>query len=177
MKLALSPRIGVAAALALGMLGSPVARADSELRAPRRSVLVRTLVVHAEKKPGQVDWICEELKKKLKLMNFGTLRVVQRRLFKLAFGEAGRLPLPEGREVRFLPISILHRQLHMQVEMPGLVNTRMRMKNGRGVILGGVEDGDGYLIVYVVPNFRIPRAAAARGLLEPRIPTVHAPAE
>ncbi len=162
MQLTRSAQLSIAAALALGVLGSPLARADSETRATPRSVLVRAMVVHAEKKAGQVDWICEKLRRKLAPMNFGTLRVVQRRQFKLAFGESGRLLLPEGREVRFLPISVLHRKLHMQVEMPGLLNTRMRMTSGRGVILGGVEHGGGYLIVHMVPNFRLPRAAAAR---------------
>ncbi len=162
MQLTWSAQLAIAAALALGVPGSPLARADSETGATPRSVLVRAMVVHAEKKAGQVDWICEKLRKKLAPMNFGTLRVVQQRQFKLALGELGRLPLPEGREVRFLPISVLHRKLHMQVEMPGLVNTRMRMTSGRGVILGGVEHGDGYLIVHMVPNFRLPRAAAAR---------------
>lgn len=166
-----SMRLSLAAALVLGVVATPLARADSEadVRATQRSVLVRALVVHAEKKTGQVDWICEKLRRKLQPMNFGTLRVVQRRQFKLAYGESGRLALPGGREVRFLPISVLHRQLHMQVEMPGLVNTRMRMTNGRGVVLGGVEDGAGYLIVHMVPNFRIPRAAAARK----RTPLLH----
>ena len=81
--------------------------------------------------------------------------------------ESGRLLLPEGREVRFLPISVLHRKLHMQVEMPGILNTRMRMTSGRGVILGGVEHGAGYLIVYMVPNFRLPRVASARSKPNP----------
>ena len=147
------------AVLALGIPGSQIARADSKDRASDRTVLVRALVVHAEKKPGQVDWICEKLRKKLEPMNFGTLRVMQRRQFKLRFGESGRLTLPGGREVRFLPISVVRHQLHMQVEMPGPVNTRMRMMSGRGVILGGVEHGDGYLIVHMVPNFRVPRRA------------------
>ncbi len=162
-----SRQLGMAAALALGILGSPQARADSAADVAQRSVLVRTMVVHAEKKAGQVDWICKKLRKKLAPMNFGTLRVVQQRQLKLAFGESGRLRLPGGREVSFLPISVLHRKLHMQVEMPGLVNTRMRMKSGRGVILGGVEHEAGYLIVYMVPNFRLPRVAAARSKPNP----------
>lgn len=148
------------AVLALGIPGGQIARADSEDRASDPTVLVRALVVHAEKKPGQVDWICEKLRKKLEPMNFGTLRVMQRRQFKLRFGESGRLTLPGGREVRFLPISVVRQQLHMQVEMPGPVNTRMRMMSGRGVILGGVEHGDGYLIVHMVPNFRMPKRAS-----------------
>jgi len=158
MRVALSPQLGWLAALVLGILHAP--QAGSAEAEP--SVLVRTLVVHAEQKPGQVDWICEKLKKKLAPMNFGTLRVVQQRQFKLRFGEQGALSLPEGREVRFLPISVVHRQLHMQIEMPGLVNTRMRMVSGRGVILGGVEHGDGYLIVHVIPSFRMPRSETAR---------------
>ena len=174
MRLTRSTPLGIAAALALGVLGSPLARADSEARLAPPSVLVRALVVHAEKKAGQVDWICEKLRRKLAPMNFGTLRVVRQRQFKLAFGELGRLDLPEGREVRFLPISVLHRQLHMQVEMPGLVNTRMRMTSGRGVILGGVEHGDGYLIIHMVPSFRLPRTAAARARPTPRLHRVKA---
>ena len=173
MQLTRSAQLVIATALALGVLGSPLARADSETGAAQR-VLVRAMVVHAEKKAGQVDWICEKLRRKLAPMNFGTLRVVQQRQFKLAFGELGRLPLPEGREVRFLPISVLHRKLHMQVEMPGLVNTRMRMTSGRGVILGGVEHQGGYLIVHVVPNFRLPRAAVARSKRTPLLHRVKA---
>lgn len=168
-------RLALGVCALLGVLGGQVARADSEDSAVRKPILVRALVVHAMQKPGQVDWICEDLKRKLDMMNFGTLRVLQRRQFKLRFGEEGRLSLPAGHEVRFLPISILNRELHMQVEMPGSVNTRMRMKSGRGVILGGIQHEDGHLIVHLEPNFRVPRAGSPRRGGDPALHRVKAP--
>ncbi|MCZ6568600.1 MAG: hypothetical protein O7B23_00360 [Deltaproteobacteria bacterium] len=48
MQLMGSAQLGIAAALALGILGSPPARADSAANVTQRLVLVRTMVVHAE---------------------------------------------------------------------------------------------------------------------------------
>ena len=80
---------------------------------------------------------------------------------------------PQGQEVRLLPISIVNRELHMQVEMPGRVNTRMRMTSGRGVILGGVRHDDGYLIVHLQPVFRAVKGAAPRLAERHRMQMLH----
>jgi hypothetical protein len=112
--------------------------------------------VHATQKAGQVDPGCQYLKRKLGLMNFRSLRLIEEQRYKLRMGERARLRLPEGHWVQFQPISVLGRELHMQVRMPG-VDTHMRMASGRGVILGGVKHEDGVLVVHLKPNFRIPR--------------------
>ena len=157
-------------ALAATLLAAGVARADHQVGPPERPVMVEVLVVHARQQPGRIDPVCEKLRHRLRLMNFRSLRMVQKRLFKLRMGERGRMQLPAGRRVEFLPISVIDRQLHMQVQMPGVVNTRMRMESGRGVILGGIRHEDGVLVVQLQPSFRLPRppSAAARRKREAR---------
>ncbi|MFQ5513792.1 MAG: hypothetical protein ACE5FG_05085 [Myxococcota bacterium] len=161
------------AVLAVALFGFVLARAvraEPRVGPVDRPVVVKVMVVHARQQPGIVDPLCEDLRKKLRLMNFRSLRVVQQQSFKLRMGEQGAMQLPEGRRLEFLPISVIGGELHMQVMMPGVVNTRMRMANRRGVILGGVRYGDGVLVVQLQPTFRLPRgpSAAAREARERR---------
>jgi hypothetical protein len=41
----------------------------------------------------------------------------------------------------------------MQVQMPGVVNTRLRIQSGRSLILAGQRHSDGYLIIEIRPTF------------------------
>ncbi len=155
--------------LALGVLagGVPygaVARAEPRVGPVDRPVLVHVMVVHAKVEPGPIDPGCVPLKRKLGMMNFRTLRMLQQQRFKLQMGQQARMQLPAGRHFEILPISVIDRELHMQVQMPGMLNTRVRMPSGDSMILGGLAFEDGVLVLQLKPEFRLPRppSAAAR---------------
>ena len=105
---------------------------------------------------------------------FGSIQMHEQRVYDLKFGEEGRLSLPTGTEIRMRPIEIHGRKLHLQFEMPGVVNTRMQLPNGRPVILGGVPFKHGQLIIQVRPDFTafLPRPSGPSG---PEVRSINSP--
>jgi hypothetical protein len=85
-------------------------------------------------------------------LGVGTLRTVGSKRFDLPLGQKAEVPLPTGSAVQFLPIAIVDGRLHMHLEMPG-VNTRLQVKSGRRVVLGGPPYEDGVVIVELTPTF------------------------
>ncbi len=157
----LRSRTGILAAVlvSLGLL-APAADAQSPEAMKARAVRLKVLVVYASPKEGKIDPACTELHQRLLRanMNLKSLRVVGERRFKLDFGHQEQMLLPSGRQLRFLPITIVKNELHMQFEVPDVINTRLRLASGRPVILGGHRHGEGQLIVQVVPKFHIVKA-------------------
>lgn len=152
--------VGVLAACALGALVPQLAAAQTAATAPA-PIAFDVIVVRALERAGTVAPACRHLQQRLP-MRFGTCSMVKRSQFKLSFGQAGEMKLPTGREVRFLPISIVSETLHLQLEMPGVVNTRLRMTSGSPVILGGERLDGGQLIIQMTPRFSPRRAAPGR---------------
>ena len=169
----LSSRTGILAAVlvSLGLL-SPTADAQSPEAMKPRALRLKVLVVYASSKEGKIDPACTELHQRLLRanMNLKSLRVVGQRRFKLDFGHQEQMLLPSGRQLRFLPITIVKNELHMQFEVPDVINTRLRMASGRPIIIGGHRHGDGQLIVQVVPKFHLARATPEPRTLAPADP-------
>ncbi len=109
-------------------------------------------VVYATENPGKVDPAGLELVSRLP-MKIGSVEVLDTMNVNVDFGENAALPLSSGGEIHLLPVLVHQNKLHMQFEMPHVVNTRLKMTHNRPVILGGVPYRDGYLIIQVMPNF------------------------
>jgi hypothetical protein len=109
-------------------------------------------VVFASEQPGEIEPACLDLSRRLP-MKFGSIRMVREERLRVPFGETASFGLPEGEEIRVLPISVHRNQLHLLFEMPGVMSTRMQLSSGRPVILGGIRRGDGLLIIQVQPDF------------------------
>ncbi len=109
-------------------------------------------VVYATQKAGKIDTRTLPLINRMP-MKFGSAEVLDERSISVPFGQNSAVPLASGSEIRLLPVVVHQNQLHMQLEMPGVVNTRMRMTSGRPVILGGIPYRDGLLIIQVLPEF------------------------
>ena len=90
---------------------------------------------------------------------FRSVRMQEQRSYNLRMGEQGKYALPGGREIHMLPVQVLNQQLHMQFEMPGVVNTRLRLRNGKRMVVGGVPFKDGQLIIQVEPEFEAGQSA------------------
>ena len=89
---------------------------------------------------------------------FRSVRMQEQRSYNLRMGEQGRYPLPSGGEIHMLPVQVLDQRLHMQFEMPGVVNTRLRLRNGKRMVVGGVPFKNGQLIIQVEPEFESGKA-------------------
>ncbi|MCE2391536.1 MAG: hypothetical protein J4G09_08650 [Proteobacteria bacterium] len=93
---------------------------------------------------------------------FKSVSMHQQSSYTLRLGERGRHSLPTGSEIHMVPEKVRDQRLHMQFEMPGVVNTRLRLRNGKRMIVGGVPFKDGHLIIQVRPEFPQRRALDER---------------
>jgi hypothetical protein len=151
-----APALGLAAFVSCGLLLPATGSAQQRPNAPpaaTQAVYLRVRVIHADEAKGGIDKECADVPKTLGPMQFGTLRLIREKRLKLVFGQEGRVVLPEGREVKMLPVSILHRQLYMHLEMPGSMNGQLRVRPGKPIVLGGPAHEGGHLIVHIEPEF------------------------
>jgi len=84
---------------------------------------------------------------------FHSIHMVEDRDVNMLFGEQTKIALPAGNEMRLLPVGVYGNQLHMQLEMPNLVNTSMRMANSRAFYFGGPRHDGKVLVFKLVPQF------------------------
>lgn len=141
---------GLAAALGFFFGGS--AAAQDQLPRDIPPITFKISVALALPQEGQIDPDCLELSRRLP-MRFGSLTHCAPRVFRVPFGERAEMELPTGSVVSVLPVQVHRDQLHMQFELPGMVNTRLQMTHGRPVIMGGIKYDGGLLIIQVVPEF------------------------
>jgi hypothetical protein len=123
------------------------AHADPEM------VHIQVFIAHASPSGNEVDPECSRLKKRLGPMKVGSLHKVGNQAFDLRFGEAGDMSLPTGAKLRIVPLSIIRERLHLRVQVPGMVNTRLEMTSGSPVIVGGPKHRGGNLILQIIPEY------------------------
>ncbi len=136
---------------AVSLLAAGVAHAQSE------PIEFEIQVVHGSNAEGQsvVDPACAEIKRRLPV-KFNSLQMVTQRTLRLKFGESGQVSLPTGREFRLMPISIVRDRLHVHFQIKDLVDTRLQLRSGRPVIVGGQAWDEGKLIIMLKPAFKTP---------------------
>lgn len=115
-------------------------------------VTFKISIARALPQEGGIEPDCLELSRRLP-MRFGSISHCAPRVFRVPFGERAEMQLPTGSAIRILPVQVHRDQLHMQFELPGVVNTRLQMTHGRPVIMGGLPHEGGLLIIQVVPEF------------------------
>ena len=145
-------------ALTVSLLAAGVAQAQSE------PIAFDVQVVHGSNHEGEgvIDPTCNEIKQRLPVQ-FDSLQMVTHRQLKLNFGEYGRVDLPTGRNFTLMPISIVRDRLHVHFQIKDLVDTRLQLRSGRPVILGGQAWDDGKLIIMLKPAFKSPASPAPAG--------------
>jgi hypothetical protein len=89
---------------------------------------------------------------------YHSLSVLEDKTVSVLLGEEAHVALPDGRELVLLPIAVHGQQLHVQLEIPNVVNTSMRLSDNRAVYIGGVrmdpQHGDqGTLVFQLIPKF------------------------
>jgi len=143
------PGLGLAAVLLVLGLGTEVALAQERAR----PVHVQVLIALADPQYDSDDPDCAPIRRELGPVDVGHLRLVDRRMLQLGFGEHGAIILPIGSEVRLMPINVHQHRLHMQLVMPGRMNTRLQMLEGKPVIVGGPRMQHGHLLVRITSEF------------------------
>jgi hypothetical protein len=137
--------------LALVFIAAPVARAQDTLAGPIEFSL---RVIYATKAPGVIEADCKSLQARLP-MKFGAMHLLGSQEFELVLGQVEHFPLPGGRKVRMMPVSVVGDHLHVHFAMPGRVSARLQMTSGRPMIIGGDKHDKGQLIVEITPTYRI----------------------
>jgi hypothetical protein len=173
-----STALSVAAALAL-LGGSPLsARAQTQTEsaeAPSPTVpvvhalppiLIKISIARASKAEGAVEPAAVDIYEHLPA-KYHSISLLETRTVAVLLGEQAEVQLPNGSEVRLRPIAVHGGQLHLQFEMPDVLNTSMRLANNRAFYVGGPRLDGGTLVFKLVPEFgpyidtSPPRTAAA----------------
>lgn len=115
-------------------------------------ITIRISVATASEAKGEMDPRAIDIYEHLPA-KFQSIQMIEERTISVLFGEVARVSLPTGAEVRLTPVAVHGGQLHMQLEMPELLNTSMRMANSRAFYVGGVPYGGGTLVFKLVPEF------------------------
>ncbi len=115
-------------------------------------ITIRISIASASEDEGTLDPAATDIYEQLPA-KYHSIRMVEERTIAVFFGEQARVVLPTGSEVRLLPVAVHGGQLHLQLEMPELLNTSMRMANNRAFYVGGVPYENGTLVFKLVPEF------------------------
>ena len=120
----------------------------------------------ASEDEGELDPAARDIYEQLPA-KYHSIRMIEERTIEVLFGEQARVVLPTGSEVHLIPVAVHGGQLHLQLEMPELLNTSMRMANNRAFYVGGVPYQNGTLVFKLVPEFSAWVEAPAAGGADP----------
>ena len=119
-----------------------------------RRVGVEIVVNHAVRQPGPIDPSAQKLHETLRReFRYESLRVLSSRRLQLALDEIGGLKLPNGRWVRVRPLSVDDERVLIAVEVEGLLQTDLKMRNHHKVVIGAEPYKNGKLIITLEPDF------------------------
>ncbi len=115
-------------------------------------ITIRISIATASEVEGELDPRALDIYEHLPA-KFHSIQMIDERTISVVFGEVARVDLPTGAQVRLMPVAVHGGQLHLQLEMPELLNTSMRMANSRAFYVGGVPYEGGTLVFKLVPEF------------------------
>lgn len=127
----------------------PAATASAHALPP---IQIHVSIARASEAEGAIDPLARDIYEHLPA-KYHSITLVEDRTVAVLLGEQAHVRLPTGGEVRLLPVAVHGGQLHLQLEMPDVVNTSMRLANSRAFYVGGVHLGDDTLVFKLVPEF------------------------
>ena len=125
---------------------------NAEAAQPIPPITIRVSVAYASEEAGEVDPAARDIYEHLPA-KYRSIQMIEERTIEVLFGEQAHVQLATGTEVRLIPVAVHGGQLHLQLEMPDVLNTSMRMANSRAFYVGGVPHGHGTLVFKLVPDF------------------------
>jgi hypothetical protein len=142
----------IAFAAALG-LAAALAPSGALAQAANRVNLL-LIVSHASAQPGPIDPSAAELHRRLHHeFRYESLRVIERRTMDLRLQEVGGIDLPTGKRVSVQPLSLSPTGALISVDIPGTLQTDVRVPNRQQVVIGVDRYNDGKLIVTLQPDY------------------------
>jgi hypothetical protein len=159
-----TPLLSLVAALALTGGTASLARAQQaaapsaakaepqEVARELPPIRIRLLIARASEVEGVVDPGARDIYEHLPA-KYHSITLVEDRTVSVNLGDEAHVYLPTGSEVRLLPVAVHGGQLHLQIEMPDVLNTSMRLANSRAFYIGGVRLGEDTLVFKLVPEF------------------------
>jgi len=150
-------RVVLLAVAACGLLASPmrVRAQDEGTGAPVPShVGLLLMVSHVTVQPGPVDPSAAEIHRRLHdEFQFQSFRVLERHSMDLRLQEVGGVVLPTGKRVELRPIAVSPTGVLIAVDIPGTLQTDVRVPNRKQVVIGVERYQDGKLLLTLQPNY------------------------
>lgn len=139
----------------LGLLAPSAFADDHHADEKVRTVSLKLMVSHLCQKPGDIDPAAAELDQQLREdFRYTSLKVLQSETFVVPLREVVQITLPTGKFVRVRPISIGRHGLSMLVEVEGMLQTDLQVKNKHQVVIGAQRYEEGKLVITVQPTFK-----------------------
>ncbi len=111
-------------------------------------------VSHASSHPGPIDPSAAELHRSLRReFRYESLRVIERHHMDLRMQEVGGVDLPTGKRVEVRPLSLTASGVLISVDIPGTLQTDLRVPNQKQVVIGVDRYEDGKLILTLQPDY------------------------
>lgn len=140
----------LAVTLGIGTAGAPA----SVFAQVGESVGLSLTVSHASTKPGPIDPNAAEVHRQLRhLFRYESLRVIEERHMELRMQQLGGIDLPTGKRVEVRPLSCTPSGVLIAVEIPGTLQTDLRVPNHKPVVIGVERYQDGTLILTLQPDY------------------------
>jgi hypothetical protein len=136
---------------ALLLAGSRDAHAQN---AEPKRVVLSLMVSHVSSRPGPVDPSAGDIHRRLREeFQYESLRVLERHRMNLRLQEIGWLVLPTGKRVELRPIALSPSGVLIAVDIPGMLQTDVRVPNRKVVVIGVDRYDGGKLILTLEPNY------------------------
>lgn len=141
-------RLALAALLAFGLLAGGAAAEGV------KSIKLTLTVSQLSKSPGKIDPKAADIHARLREeFRYESLKVLERKKLKLALDQVGSVKLPTGKMVRVRPADVDDRGVLIFVDIEGILQTDLRVANGRPVDIGAQSYEDGKLVVTLEPRY------------------------
>jgi len=112
------------------------------------------IVAHLLQEPGKIDPAAARLDRELRdQVRYESIKVLGTKSFRLGLDEVGRDRLPNGRTLMVKPIVLDSRSALISVDVSGLVQTDLRLKNDQLAIIGAEAYKGGKLVIALHPHF------------------------
>ena len=148
-------RLAMANACGAALAWAPAAVAQElgETPVPNHVALV-LLVSHATTQPGPIDPGALDIHRRLQHeFQYQSFRVLERHDMDLRLQEIGWLVLPTGKRVELRPLALSPTGALISVDIPGTLQTDVRVPNRKQVVIGVDRYNDGKLILTLEPNY------------------------
>lgn len=151
-------RRGSVVALLLGaalLAWSGAVAAQDDPPEPSNQVVGFSLILsEVSSEPGPIDPSAGEIHRRLHdEFHYQSFRVLERHQMDLRLQEIGGLDLPTGRRVELRPLALSPSGVLISVDIPGMLQTDLRVPNRKQVVIGVDHYHDGKLILTLEPNY------------------------